>query len=103
MTDLAKSLACIVSAAALLVASLSPLAQTPSNSGVTAIRAGKMFDAKAGKMVENQVILVHDDQIQQVGSTLREVSDAARSLRVLADYLERHPEALLRGKKGEAE
>jgi paraquat-inducible protein B len=42
-------------------------------------------------------------QIQQVGSTLREVSDAARSLRVLADYLERHPEALLRGKKGEAE
>lgn len=42
-------------------------------------------------------------QIQQVGSTLREVSDAARSLRVLADFLERHPEALLRGKKGEAE
>jgi imidazolonepropionase-like amidohydrolase len=29
-----------------------------------------MFDAKAGKMVENQVILVHDDQIQQVGSNL---------------------------------
>jgi imidazolonepropionase-like amidohydrolase len=70
LTNLAKSLACIVSAAALFVASLSPLAQTPSNSGVTAIRAGKMFDAKAGKMVENQVILVHDDQIQQVGSNL---------------------------------
>lgn len=31
--------------------------------------------------------------------TLRELSDAARSLRVLADYLERHPEALLRGKE----
>jgi imidazolonepropionase-like amidohydrolase len=70
LTNLAKSLACIVSAAALLVASLCPLAQTPSNSGVTAIRAGKMFDAKAGKMLENQVILVHDDQIQQVGSNL---------------------------------
>ena len=41
-------------------------------------------------------------QIQQLGSTLQEVSRAARSLRVLADYLERHPEALLRGKKGEA-
>ena len=26
---------------------------------------------------------------------------AARSVRVLADYLERHPEALIRGKKGE--
>jgi imidazolonepropionase-like amidohydrolase len=70
LTNLAKSLACIVSATALLVASLSPLAQTPSDSGVTAIRAGKMFDAKAGKMVENQVILVHGDQIQQVGGNL---------------------------------
>jgi paraquat-inducible protein B len=41
-------------------------------------------------------------QVQQLGSTLQEVSRAARALRVLADYLERHPEALLRGKKGEA-
>ena len=41
-------------------------------------------------------------QVQQISSTLQEVSRAARSLRVLADYLERHPEALIRGKKGEA-
>jgi paraquat-inducible protein B len=41
-------------------------------------------------------------QIQQLSSTLQEVSRAARALRVLADYLERHPEALVRGKKGEA-
>jgi paraquat-inducible protein B len=41
-------------------------------------------------------------QVQQLGDTLREVSRAARSLRVLADYLERHPETLVRGKKGEA-
>lgn len=32
--------------------------------------------------------------------TLQEVSGAARSLRIMADYLERHPEALLRGKGG---
>ena len=32
----------------------------------------------------------------------QEVNRAARGLRVLADYLERHPEALLRGKPGEA-
>jgi paraquat-inducible protein B len=37
-------------------------------------------------------------QVQQVGSTLQEVSRAARSVRVLADYLERHPESLIRGK-----
>jgi len=41
-------------------------------------------------------------QVQELGSTLQEVSRAARSLRVLADYLERHPETLLRGKQGEA-
>ena len=33
-------------------------------------------------------------------NTLNEVQRAARSLRVLTDYLERHPEALLRGKDG---
>ena len=38
--------------------------------------------------------------VQQLDSTLQEVSEAARSVRVLADYLERHPEALIRGKKG---
>jgi paraquat-inducible protein B len=39
-------------------------------------------------------------QLQQLDSTLQEVSGAARSVRVLADYLELHPEALIRGKKG---
>ncbi len=34
----------------------------------------------------------------EVADTLKELSSAARSLRVLADYLERHPEALIRGK-----
>jgi paraquat-inducible protein B len=32
--------------------------------------------------------------------TLTELSSAARSIRVMADYLERHPEALIQGKKG---
>jgi paraquat-inducible protein B len=33
-------------------------------------------------------------------ATLKELAGAARSIRVLMDYLERHPEALLRGKPG---
>ena len=41
-------------------------------------------------------------QVQQIGTTLQEVSRAARSVRVLADYLERHPDALIKGKRGEA-
>ena len=36
----------------------------------------------------------------QITTTLKELSAAARSIRVWADYLERHPEALLRGKGG---
>ena len=33
-------------------------------------------------------------------SMLKELAGAARSIRVLTDYLERHPEALIRGKPG---
>jgi paraquat-inducible protein B len=38
---------------------------------------------------------------QELRDTLQEVSRAARSLRLLTDFLERHPEALLRGKTEE--
>jgi paraquat-inducible protein B len=31
--------------------------------------------------------------------TLDELAAAARSIRIMAEYLERHPEALLRGKQ----
>lgn len=37
--------------------------------------------------------------IYQLNNALEELSAAARSIRVWADYLERHPEALLRGKR----
>ena len=36
----------------------------------------------------------------ETGRTMRDVSAAARSIRALADYLERHPEALIQGKGG---
>jgi paraquat-inducible protein B len=38
---------------------------------------------------------------EQLGTTLQEVTRAARGLRLLADYLEQHPESLLRGKASE--
>jgi len=42
-----------------------------------------------------------DAPIQQdLRETLRELSRAAQSLRTLTDYLERHPESLVRGRKG---
>jgi len=36
---------------------------------------------------------------QELQKSMRELSETARSLRILTDYLERHPEALLRGKE----
>jgi paraquat-inducible protein B len=33
---------------------------------------------------------------------VRELTDAARSIRALTDYLDRHPESLIRGRKGES-
>jgi len=50
----------------------------------------------------NTLVGPNSPQGQQLDSTLEEVRRAARSIRVLADYLDRHPEALIRGKKGEA-
>jgi len=48
------------------------------------------------------IVRPNSPQAQQLDSTLEEVRRAACSVRVLADYLDRHPEALIRGKKGEA-
>jgi len=56
------------------------------------------FVGNADKMVQPDSVLG-----AELGNTLQEVSRAAPGLRVLADYLERHPESLLRGKPGDAE
>ena len=47
----------------------------------------------ANAMIEPNSVLS-----QQLSSTLDEVNRTARSMRILVDYLERHPEALVRGK-----
>ncbi len=46
--------------------------------------------------------LIEDDSpmVYNLETTLKELSSAARAIRVWAEYLERHPEALLRGKGG---
>jgi len=44
--------------------------------------------------------LVNSEGISVLDSTLREVTQAARSIRLFVEYLEEHPEALLKGKPG---
>jgi paraquat-inducible protein B len=56
---------------------------------------------KAGETLATAETLLKKDSpvVYQMTKTLKELSDAARSIRLWAEYLERHPEALLRGKK----
>jgi paraquat-inducible protein B len=42
------------------------------------------------------------DLPRRLERALEEFSSMARAVRELADYLDQHPEALLRGKKGES-
>jgi paraquat-inducible protein B len=50
----------------------------------------------------NQLIEPNSELDTELNSLLLQGGDAARSIALLADYLERHPEALIRGKTGEA-
>jgi paraquat-inducible protein B len=50
----------------------------------------------------NQLIEPNSVLDTELNILLQQGGDAARALRVLADYLERHPEALIHGKSGEA-
>lgn len=42
---------------------------------------------------------LNTDMAPQMEEALRELKDAARAIRAMSDYLERHPDALLKGKK----
>jgi paraquat-inducible protein B len=76
----------------------------------TLVSARATLDSGRGALDSGRGTLDNADQLiaqssglgPQLINTLDEVSRAARSLRTLMDYLERHPEALLRGKTGEA-
>lgn len=58
----------------------------------------------ADGLLNNASTLIGPDSLfnSELINMLQQGGGAARSLRVLADYLERHPEALIRGKTGEA-
>lgn len=51
----------------------------------------------------NQALADGSPQRQQLGDTLEEVQRAVRSVRVLSDYLSRHPESLIRGRNSSDE
>ncbi len=48
-----------------------------------------------------QVAANSEETLSNLNETLHDVSDAAKSAQNLTDYLEQHPESLIKGKKGE--
>jgi paraquat-inducible protein B len=60
---------------------------------------GMLGDARKALNSVDRALSPEQPLQQDARETLREVGRAAQALRVLADYLERHPESLIHGKK----
>ncbi|MBX3028307.1 MCE family protein [bacterium] len=82
---------------------LAELDRTLASARATLDNADRLV-GNADRLVGNADRLVEPSSVlgAELATTLQELSRAARSLRVLTDYLEQHPESLLRGKPGEA-
>jgi paraquat-inducible protein B len=68
---------------------------TLGNANTTLVSATTMLNTANGMVEPNS------EQIEEVDQTLQELRRTLRSVRVLTDYLEEHPGALIRGKRGE--
>jgi paraquat-inducible protein B len=62
---------------------------------------GPLLSRADSALASTQSLVGDNSQLRyDIADLLRELTGAARSIRVFADYLERHPEALIRGKGG---
>ena len=64
---------------------------------------GTLNSATGALNSANGMIEPSSSQMQEIDQTLQELRRTARSVRVLTDYLEQHPEALIRGKRAQAQ
>jgi paraquat-inducible protein B len=72
----------------------------PNSMEETLVSMKKAIEQAGKALVAAQEVAASDsDMMQQVQATLGEVSETSRSLRFLTDYLQRHPEAIIQGKK----
>jgi paraquat-inducible protein B len=64
-------------------------------------QVGPLLKRADSTLASANAMVGSDSQMRyDVGDLLKELTGAARSIRVFADYLQRHPDALLRGKGG---
>jgi paraquat-inducible protein B len=77
---------------------------TLDNTNVTLNHANTALTSASTALTSaNGLVQPSSVQLEEIDQTMQELTRAARSVRVLADYLEQHPEALIRGKRGEAQ
>lgn len=62
----------------------------------TLINSSQKLDRTLARIAESS-----EETLSNVNETLHDVSDAAKSAQNLTDYLEQHPESIIKGKKGE--
>lgn len=77
------------------VRQLAQSVETTSDAARLAVEQVRQLANTADAAVQGRQPLMY-----QINTALQEISAAARSFRMLADYLDRHPEALLFGKSG---
>lgn len=64
-------------------------------------RVGPLLGRAESTLASTEGLVGDNSQLRyDVAALVKELTGAARSIRVFADYLERHPEALIRGKAG---
>ncbi len=81
---------------------LGPSIQKASDSIEKTLKSAETALHSAQKAIDGVEGTIGEDSplVYQLNKTLEEVSNLSRSVRRLADYLERHPESVLRGKGG---
>jgi paraquat-inducible protein B len=102
-----KSMGSLINETRTTVRSVEGLVTSPDlQQSLKALRA--TMEAAQGTMTKAQATLSSADSMIGADSQIRydltqlmkELTEAARSIRLLASYLERHPDALIRGKAG---
>ena len=94
LTDTTRDLNKAINSAQTLIQNLDDSLVPAAKGLADTLDQAEQFLAAAKSQVDGQSVLS-----VQLSEALTEVSGAARSIRVLADYLEQHPESLLFGKK----
>ena len=111
MADVQAALAQITPAASAALVEYGALAQearkavahTDTEIGSVAAAARTTLADAQGALADARTVLGDDSPVRDdLTNALREIVKTARSLRTLADYLDRHPEAIVTGKRQEA-